>query len=324
MRNIAIICGLLLSFSVNAQLPAFNAADQPAAPDYSKPDNWAALPFRTDAADIIPKSETWVNDSLKEVDVFYIHPTTYRGTKVWCADVSDAKGNKVVDDKPVRYQASAFNASARVYAPRYRQAAIEAFHTDKPDGNMALLFAYEDVKRAFEYYLKYYNNGRPFIIASHSQGTWHARKLLADMVDKSNIRNRMVAAYVIGYGIDTAAYTNLRPMENENQTGGYITWASFKKGYDATGSKLYGNVCINPINWTRSTAAVSCSESKGGMLLNFNKRYKNACATQIHNNYLWVKTKIPFAQTFKVMHIVDYNLFWYDIRANVPQRISTF
>lgn len=324
MRNIVFIYCLLLSFSVNAQLPAFNAAQQPSAPDYSKPAHWAALPFRTDAADVIPKGETWVNDSLKEVDVFYIYPTIYRGTKVWCADVNDKKLNRKIDNKPVRYQASVFNAGARVYAPRYRQAAIAAFYNEGTDGENALLFAYEDVKRAFQYYLANYNGGRPFIIASHSQGTWHARRLLRDMIDTTNLRHRMVAAYVIGFGIDTTTYTNLRPMENEYQTGGYITWASFKKGYNPGQSMLYGNVCINPITWTRDPNPAPCSQSQAAMLLSFKKKYPNACATQIHNNYLWVDARLPFIKGFDNLHIADYNLFWYDIRANIPKRISAF
>ena len=68
---------LLSAVCVQAQLGAFNANDQPPAPDYSLEKNWSALPFRTDAADAIPKTETWVNDSLKAVDVFYIYPTLY-------------------------------------------------------------------------------------------------------------------------------------------------------------------------------------------------------------------------------------------------------
>ena len=66
-------------------------------------------------------------------------------------------------------------------------------------GKQALDFAYQDVKAAFEYYLKHYNNGRPIIIASHSQGTWHAESLLHDYFENdSTLRKRLVAAYLIG------------------------------------------------------------------------------------------------------------------------------
>ena len=36
-------------------------------------------------------------------------------------------------------------------------------------------------KAAFQYYLEHYNNGRPFIIASHSQGTYHAKRLITGL-----------------------------------------------------------------------------------------------------------------------------------------------
>ncbi len=47
-----------------------------------------------------------------------------------------------------------------------------------PDTDSAFEIAYADVKAAFEFYLKIYNNYRPIIIASHSQGTKHTGRLL--------------------------------------------------------------------------------------------------------------------------------------------------
>lgn len=323
MRNIVFCCTLLLSFSVNAQMKAFNANEQPPAPNYGNEKYWSALPFRTDAADVLPKAEAWVNDSMKEVDVFYIYPTIYRGKKTWTADVNDKKLNKSIDNKPIKYQASVFNASARVYAPRYRQASIEAF-SDSVNGELALDFAYQDVKRAFQYYLDHYNQGRPIIIASHSQGTRHSRQLMKEFFDGTLLQNKLVAAYIIGYGIDSAMYKTLKPCNSEYQTGCYITWASYKRGFDPGKSVLYDNVCVNPITWNRDTIAIDCSKSQAAILLNFNKHYEHACGAQVHNGYLWVDNKLPFIKGFKVLHIADYNLFYYDIRANVPVRIGAF
>ena len=88
-----------------------------------------------------------------------------------------------MDKKPVRYQASVFNRSCRVYAPRYRQAIVRVFKEESKDGKKALDLAYRDVKRAFQYYLDHYNQNRDFIIASHSQGTLHCTRLLKEMID---------------------------------------------------------------------------------------------------------------------------------------------
>jgi hypothetical protein len=309
--------------TLGQKLAPFDPAQQPPAPDYSQEKYWSSLPFRTDAADIIPAGENWVSDSLKDVDVFYIYPTVYMHGPTWNEDVNDQKQNGIVDKKPVKYQASVFNASCRVYVPRYRQAIIRAFH-DSINGPKALAFAYEDVKHAFQYYLEHYNHGRPFIIASHSQGTYHARRLLAEFFDSSDLKKRLVAAYVIGYGFNEKMYKNLKPCENALQTGCYITWASFKDGYEPGPSVLYGNVCVNPVSWSRDTIAIDKSKSIGGLLLNFNKEYKQACATQVHHGLLWVKTDIPIVRNFNIMHIADYNLFWYDIRKNVKDRINAY
>jgi hypothetical protein len=321
MRSLFLFAFAFLTTTVNSQ--SFNPKDQPAAPDYSLTKNWSCLPFRADAADQLPGGEQWVNDSLKAVDVFYIYPTMYKGGKTWNEDVSNKKLNKRIDSKPVRYQASVFNASCRVYVPRYRQAAIKAFF-DNNDGPLSLEFAYQDVKRAFQYYLDHYNHGRPIIIASHSQGTYHARKLLKEFFDSTSLRNRLVAAYVVGYGFDESMYKNLKPCDNARQTGCYITWASFKAGYTPINSKLYNTVCVNPISWNRDTIAIDRSKSMGALLLDFNHEYKQAVSAQIHGNYLWVKARVPILRSWNNLHIADYNLFWFDIRKNVKDRVDAF
>ncbi len=321
MRYLNILAILFTCITVNAQ--SFNPDAQPAAPDYSRQSNWSALPFRDDAADIIPADEQWINDSLKDVDVFYIYPTIYMSGRTWNEDLDNQKLNKKIDNKPVKYQASVFNASCRVYAPRYRQAIIKAFF-DKENGEKALNFAYQDVRRAFQYYLDHYNNGRPIIIASHSQGTWHARKLLKEFFDSTALQKQLVAAYVIGFGFDESMYKSLRPCDNATQTGCYITWASFKMGYHPLKTELYSTVCVNPVTWTRDTVAVDRSKSMGAILLDFNKKYDAACGTEIHNHYLWVDAHLPIVRSWTVLHIADYNLFWYDIRKNVADRVKAY
>ena len=61
---------------------------------------------------------------------------------------------------------------------------------------IARLLLDEDVKAAFQYYLEHYNNGRPIIIASHSQGTTHAKRLLKEFFDGTALQHQLVAAYL--------------------------------------------------------------------------------------------------------------------------------
>lgn len=323
MRIALALLLFLAARTTYAQLGGFDAEKQPSSPDFSQAQYWSALPFREDAADVILSTETWVSDSLKQVDVFFIYPTIYVAGSTWNADVNNQMLNKRIDNKPVRYQASVFNESCRVYAPRYRQAILKAF-SDSANGEQALAFAYEDVKRAFEYYLKHYNQDRPFILASHSQGSHHARRLLKDYFDGTALSKQLVAAYVIGFGFNRELYTVLKPCNTATQSNCYITWASYKKGYEPDDRILAGNVCVNPLTWTNDTTIADVSQSKGAILLSFKKVYEQATATQVHDGYLWVHTQLPIVKGWKNMHIADYNLFWKDIRTNVKERISAF
>ena len=51
------------------------------------------------------------------------------------------------------------------------------------ESEKAFEIAYTDIKAAFQYYLSRYNNKQPIIIASHSQGTKHAARLLQEFFD---------------------------------------------------------------------------------------------------------------------------------------------
>ena len=55
--------------------------------------------------------------------------------------------------------------------PSYRQSHYKIYVAPhKQEEEKSRKLAYSDVRAAFQYYLKHYNNGRPIIIASHSQG----------------------------------------------------------------------------------------------------------------------------------------------------------
>ncbi|MCX7744052.1 MAG: DUF3089 domain-containing protein [Flavobacteriales bacterium] len=320
-------CLLLIEFilfcwtDIPAQkLPSFQVHLQPSPPDYSLPEHWSALPFREDAADHLPAGETWIDDNQKSVDVFYIYPTLYMKGKTWNADIQNKKLNQRIDRFPVKYQASVFNRSARVFAPRYRQAIIQSFYDTTGNGKLALDFAYEDVKQAFKFYLNQYNQGRPIIIASHSQGTYHARRLLKDFFDIDSLKKRLVCAYTIGFQMRKNDFSVLTPCTDATQTGCYITWSTFREGYEPpVNSKLIGDVCINPLSWRIDTLP---AEGRGSILLNLKKKKPFKTKAKIHKSYLWVKTSTPIIQTWNNLHLVDINLFWHDIRKNIEDRIK--
>src|SRR5271157_4198956 len=110
-------------------------------PDYNQERYWAALPTKKDSADAVP-----YNSGLKDgqanakVDVFFIYPTIYLAGRNWNADVNNKKLNRRIDKTTIRQQASAFNGSCKVYAPRYRQAVLASFRNDNENGKKALDF----------------------------------------------------------------------------------------------------------------------------------------------------------------------------------------
>src|SRR4029079_313076 len=94
------------------------------APDYSLTASWAALPDREDAADVVPSGAAQDRQSSAEVDVFFVHPTTFFGTTGWNQALDDSSTNQLTDMFVLRGQAAVFNGCCKIYAPRYRQATI--------------------------------------------------------------------------------------------------------------------------------------------------------------------------------------------------------
>lgn len=316
---------MLASGMVSAQVGNFNREKIPQAPNYSKSDFWCAIPFYKDQCDFSSKCDPFVSDSDKLVDVFFIHPTTYMKGNNWNAPVPDETIDKETDLKPIKYQASVFNESCRIFAPRYRQAIITSFY-DTTNGAQALELAYSDVKSAFEYYLKYHNQNRPFIIASHSQGTFHARRLLAEYIDGSPLQRQMIMAYLIGYPVDKGLYKNIPICDDSTKTGGVVCWHSFKNGFVPSGINTFYNnsIVVNPITWRIDTTESAFSDSKGAKGVKLNSRIRNRIKARIYKTILWVTVKYPIIRKRENLHAFDYNLFWYDMKADIKRRIGLF
>jgi hypothetical protein len=301
-------------------------------PDYSNLKYWASHPWKPDAADKIPSSISNKNkDSL--VDVFFIHPTTYTELAMpmgWNADVDNEAINKKTDDGTILYQASVFNQHCRIFAPRYRQANLKAFFTtDKSAADNAFDIAYDDIKAAFEYYLKYYNNGRPIIIASHSQGTLHAGRLLKEFFENKPLQKKLICAYIIGLPVFTNYFKELKPCKDSTATGCFVSWRTFKEDYvpEFVKTEKEKAYVTNPLTWTIDESLAPSALNNGGILRDFNKVIPGLVHAQVHGNILWVNKPHFLGSIFLTMknyHIADYNLFYMNIRQNVETRIKHY
>ena len=328
---------------------AFDESAQPAAPDYADPTSWAALPDRADNADRVPEGET-DRQSTASVDVFFIHPTTYYKDDNWNQPIGDAAANDITDNAVLPGQASAYNAAGRVYVPRYRQATLGVFLTkSKEDSYKALDLAYSDVSRAFQHFLDNHNDGRPIIIASHSQGTRHAIRLLADFFAGKPLADRLVAAYAIGFAIPTDHFertlVGIPPCHTATDTGCLIGYATMVDGGDIAklGNETfipYGDIyepndgktfhCTNPLTWTTSSRRASAADHVGAVKWrrgvdeppSIDRQYVKAAWC---DQALFVELPDRKYRTLgKNLHLADYALFYMDIRDNAVARSAAF
>lgn len=340
MRNLPIIIALIvLAMSCKRPVPAqlsirWSESPKPAEIDYALEANWAALPTRYDAADRLPKKSDLKDEQASaSADVFFIHPTilTYspKNEYQWNASITDSYLNNLVDSTTILNQASIFNAAGRIYAPRYRQAHYYAFVTEhKEDKAAALDLAYEDVKKAFDYYLANYNAGRPIIIASHSQGTVHATRLLKEYFDGKALQKQLVAAYIIGIATPKNTFTSIPPCQSPLQTGCFIAWTTFLQGYLPPWhpGKPTELVSTNPLTWTLDENFAPKELNSGGVSYGF-KWVRNFADAQNHQGILWTNTPYVFGRSFvkiKNWHQADLNLFYAPIRNNAKDRVSEF
>ena len=285
MRNLIVFAVLLTLASCSQSNyakygPIYEKDSLTNAPDYSNLVYWAAHPDKKNPSDSVPASILNSYQPSKNVDVFFVYPTSYLDPEMpygWTASLNDAKINIYTDYSAILYQASVFNEVGKIYAPRYRQAHIKSYtpvgHEDTVKAIAAFEIAYQDVKAAFEYYLAHNNNGRPIIIASHSQGSTHAIRLLKEYFDNKPLSKQLVAAYVVGMALDPSTYSALKACDQPNQTGCICAWRTFMEGYQEpfVYKEKFKSMVTNPLSWNNQDVNISRKANTGSLLYNFNK-----------------------------------------------------
>lgn len=327
------ILAILVFTQCNSNRPMREAVQSniPVAPNYSDLKYWAAHPDKKDLADEVPTNTTLKNEQANaEVDVFFLHPTTLIKGGGWNGDVNDEKLNDKTDKSPIQYQASIFNGVGKIYAPRYRQAHIYSYFTkDTATAMAAFEVAYQDIKAAFQYYLEHWNNGRPIIIASHSQGSTHAKRLLKEFFDEKPMKNKLVIAYLLGMPIKKEEFTSIPVCNTPEQTGCFCSWRTFKEGYEPHGFFPTGSdiAVVNPLNWRTEPERVTKEAHKGYVLIGFAASDTQKIEAEAHNGILWVtkpKFKGSILYRSKNYHAGDYNLFYFNVREDAKRRVGLF
>jgi len=256
MKSKAVLASLLAIFVVFSLVAFENDAlsSDPVPTDYSKTEHWLAVPVVLD----------------KKVDVFYLYPTAWKKVDKNELDICSIDNPLMLQwsKAALGRQATAFGTVGNLFAPYYRQVDLTAKDREKVVGTLPTL----DAAAAFDYYIKHYNNGRPFILAGHSQGANVLANLLAGyMSEHPDVNARMVAAYVIGYSV-TGAYLSKNPhlkfAQGPDDTGVIISYnteaPSVVPGTNPVVSP--GGIAINPITWTRDETPAKASQSLGSVM----------------------------------------------------------
>ncbi len=345
----------LLAFMITPSA-AFDSAKVPPAPDYADGATWLALPARTDAADEVPAHAVpGDNQGRAPADVFYIHPTTYVDAAGWNAPWGDPDAAKLAGQLT---QVSAFNGCCRIYAPYYRQATLATFSADSgASGAKALTVAYGDVERAFRYYLAHWNQGRPFILAAHSQGALHLQRLLATVVAPDpSLRARLVAAYAVGYPLALELFNGplkpLVPCREPGQTGCVLTWSSIARDGDPGFYRFRAPVwdartesglapiagrpilCVDPVSFRMDQTLIPRQANRGGTVHSIVSGGPEPITpalvdSQCQDGILRISEPEPYVFRAILLpgrdfHIYDYALFWQDIRLDAIGRVNAF
>ena len=322
-KIILVVMALLFSLTFTAY------ANTEVATNYANPEHWLALPASPD----------------KPVDVFYLYPTVFQ-------KVNKNEPNICNIDNPVMvkysqlalaFQASAFDPVGNIYAPYYRQAdaaytlGLPLAEQHKVVGGIPTT----DASAAFDHYIKNFNNGRPFILAGHSQGSNVLLYLLSDYMKKHpEVYRRMIAAYVIGYSITPeylAKNPHLKFAKGAKDTGVIISYNT--EAPQVAGKNpvvLPGAMAINPITWTRGEKTATAAESLGSVDMDENgklitlKKYADARVDKAKGVVICSTVDVnklsPGNQVFPkgVYHRYDYPFYYYNLRENAAVRTNRF
>ena len=307
--------------------------------DYSDRNNWAHLPESAD----------------KEVDTFFIYPTVYINPAPGAPEIVP------VDDPIMRagvknnyaQAPQLFEDLTNLYEPYYRQSNLVAMLGKSPEEFKAFQCREQrtDLYAALDYFFENYNQGRPFILAGHSQGSVMLKIALHDYFrEHRDYLERMVAAYVVGFSVttdDLALSPYLKFAESADDVGVIVSWNTEgpenKNAYNCVVTK--NAVSINPLNWKRDDTYAPASENPGSRIPVTNERFivtdfkvdrpglldarvdtergVVVCTTAADE---YIKLPSPSANPFgpASLHLLDYPGYWDSIRENVQTRIKAF
>lgn len=327
---------------------AFEAQPALQANAYADPAMWYARPDMTGA-----NPTHWLPDGLPggkgppvDAAVFFIHPTSYLDKRHWNAPPDDPAARRIATIV-VRAFGGVFNASPDIWAPRYRQATFGSFVSDAPEAKQAHDLAYADVAQAFDVFVAAQPAGRPIVLAGHSQGSLILKRLLAEKVAGKPLAQRIAAAYVIGWVVDTnrdLPRMGLPACAAADQSGCVVSFLSFadeanttmmREAYERFAGEALAAppsyLCSNPLTGGIGGSAPASANS-GAIVpdIKFEKARLTpalvgaACAPD-GSLRIGAGPKIgPFVLPGGNYHVYDYALYWLPLRQDFARRVAAW
>ncbi len=300
-----------ISVIVNAQM---------SVTDYSNNDSWSVI----------------CTSPQKQIDVFFVHPTTYEGPANgrYTADLSDTAINNFTDKTAINRYIRLFDDNCNVYAPRYQQVNIEVLSMNKTDKARYIEIPKKDIKAALIYYLKNYNNGRPFILAAHSQGSNLIHDILLENPDIIN-KEQLVAAYLPGWTFTQEDIDNIgiNISSSPEETGCLMVWNTI--GQNGSSPTLTnGALCVNPLSWNSKLTNQPKSKNKGAFILTISgteaeiDNFTSAMITESGGLQIpkpdTIYDQLDMSMGPNCYHRYDYDFFFNNVKENVGTRCNAF
>lgn len=299
------------------------------ASDYSDEDNWMRLPGIIE----------------HDVDVIYLYPTTFVPGHEGEMCTIDNEAMREKANMVYERQATVFDGLANIFAPYYRQvdAAGLAGLTQPEMVERESGEPKADVFAALDYYFGNHNDGRPFILAGHSQGSMMIMMILDEYMEgHPEVYDRMVAAYMIGNAATRdwlAANPHVRMATGATDTGAVVSWNTEGPGNIGHYNMVVpeGSVCINPLNWRTDGMYAGTEENLGCLTPDGNGGYKVVegfadARIDVERGSVIVESVDPeiYSNGAEALfgpqsyHGQDYDFFYMNIRENAEDRIEAF
>jgi len=265
-----------------------------------------------------------------ETDIFYVCSTetsdwiNAQGDTMHFADMNRPEHLEALYSEMRGVDSLICPESCNFYAPYYNQATIEGLLRDTIFFRPRCAKATKEVKRAFAYYMRYFNHGRRFVLVGYSQGAYAVVELLKGLTAEQ--AERMVAAYVIGYKVtkEDLSYPFIRTAKGACDTGVTICYNSVAS-VEAAIPVLSGStaVGINPVNWQTDATHATYLYDFAGACDTLTATLDTLTHLTLISGYNGVCPQVPFCGREGNYHCLEIPLYYRFLKENIALRIAS-